>query len=57
MVKLKLIPSRPFYQSDDWKLRAPVPLAHSIEREHLADMAIVQRQSESSFGKRVKNEK
>lgn len=48
----KVIPARPFRQSDDWKVRAPKPLAEQLELEHLADMAVIQRQAFQVFGKR-----
>lgn len=48
----KNIPAKPFRQSDDWRERAPTPLAHMIELEHAADMAEIRRQAEMRFGKR-----
>jgi len=49
----KIIPSRPFRQSDDWKDRAPTPLAVRIMQEHDADMGVIMRQAERAvFGRR-----
>lgn len=53
MTNIKRIPTRPARQSDDWTTRAPTPLAYTIEREHGADIAEIERQARRVFGRRV----
>lgn len=49
----KIIQSRPFRQSDDWRDRAPTPLAYVIDHEHGADLAAIERQARQAFGRRI----